>query len=78
MEQYVVTSKTKDLVFFNRVGNPTRTDLCVNKKFLRKLLKECYNPRHITCEQLVSIEYESEEHVNPMSFNGILKYNIND
>ncbi len=78
MEQYVVTNKTKDLVYFKRVGREHLSDLIVTKKYLRELLRRNDNPKKITCEQLVSIEYASENDVNPMSFNGILKHNPND
>ena len=78
MEQYIVSSKTKDLIYLRRVDKKSSSDLIVNKKFIRKLLKECNNPKHITCEQLTSIEYASENDSKPMSFNGILNYNTND
>lgn len=73
MEQYIVTQKTKDYVYFKRVGREDLSDLIVTKKFLRELLRQSDNPDKITCEQLISIEYESETDVVPMSFNGILK-----
>ena len=78
MEQYIVNSKTKDLIYLRRVDKKSSSDLIVNKKFIRKLLKECNNPQNITCEQLVSIEYASENDAKPMSVNGILKYKTND
>lgn len=33
MEQYVVTSKTKELVFFKRVNEESDSELIVTKKF---------------------------------------------
>ena len=78
MEQYIVTSTTKELVYLKRVDKEYPSELILNKKFLRKLLKNGNNPNHITCEQLVSIEYSSEDSVEPISFNGILKFNTND
>lgn len=73
MEQYVVTQKTKDLVYFKPIGREDLSELIVTKKFLRELLHKSRNPQNITCEQLVSIEYASKNDIEPMSFNGILK-----
>ncbi len=74
MEQYVVTEKTKDYVYFKRIGHKDLSELIVTKKFLRELLQRNDNPQKITCEQLISIEYASENDFEPMSFNGILKH----
>lgn len=78
MEQYVVTSKTKELVFFKRVNEESDSELFVTKKFLRKLLKNSCKYTCITCEQIVSIEYAKKDDPYPISFNGIINHDIND
>ncbi len=77
MEQYIIVGKTKDNVFFKRVGKDDWSELIVTKKYLRQLLRN-NNPQKVTCEQIVSIEYASENDIAPMSFNGILKRFNND
>lgn len=72
MEQFEVIGKTRELVFFRRVDDGR--EIIVTKKFLRTFLKNVFNPDKISCERLVSIEYDSREAEFPCSINGILKY----